>query len=384
MAALLRFHVAERPQIPTFRAGTVHAFEPNSARPPLAPMPTSSPTHDSTRDVPAAVRLGKLVLVVEDDDDLRFMYTECLEQLGYRAVGEADGTRGLEAAFQLRPDAVVLDVVVPGFDGIEATRRLRADPRTSGCIIVVVTGRGMERMQEATDAGCDAFICKPFDASALDLALRARVGAGDVEPTFAVQGDVIKRCACGRDLTRKQWLALPMCGRMQRPHRRSHYELRNCTCGSTLAVESDALHGPTPGSLGALDEHAEASARKTLYVVDRDPHVRHLVQQFVGNRYGVEFFDDGGVALDRVRTSPPAVLVTEILVPRLDGLALCRLIKGDPTTHDVPVLVFSILAADERAMAAGADAFLGKPLERESLIASLRDLTLPPHDPSTA
>ena len=352
----------------------------------LATMPTRPPTHDSTRDVAAAAPVGKLVLVVEDDDDLRFMYTECLGHLGYRAVGERDGTRGLEAAFRLRPDAVVLDIVVPGLDGIEATRRLRADPRTSGCIIVVVTGRGMERMQEATDAGCDAFICKPFDASALDLALRARDGAGDVEPTFAVPGGVVKRCACGRDLTRKQWLELPLCGRMKRPHRKSHYELRNCTCGSTLALESGAPPGPsmTHGSLGALDGDAETSARKTLYVVDRDPHVRRLVQQFVGNRYGVEFFDDGGAALDRVRTSPPAVLVTEILVPRLDGLALCRLIKGDPTTHDVPVLIFSVLAADERATAAGADAFLNKPLERESLIASLRDLTFPPQEPSTA
>src|SRR4029077_8481344 len=85
-------------------------------------------------------------------------------------------------------------------------------------------------------------------------------------------------------------------------------------------------------------------------------------------------FDDGYSALDGVRRSAPSALITEILIPRLDGLALCRLIKEDPVTEHVPVLVSSVLAAEERARRSGADAFLEKPLERKQLAASLTAL----------
>lgn len=117
--------------------------------------------------------------------------------------------------------------------------------------------------------------------------------------------------------------------------------------------------------------------RETVLVVDRDPHVRRLVQQFVSEAYTVEFLDDGRSALDRVRRSPPSALVTEILIPQLDGLALCRLVKADPGTRHVPILVFSTLAANDRARRSGADAFLAKPLEKRRLVASLRGLTNP-------
>ncbi len=112
--------------------------------------------------------------------------------------------------------------------------------------------------------------------------------------------------------------------------------------------------------------------RHTILFVDRDPHVRRLVQQFVGEVYVVEFADDGYSALDRVRASAPSAVVTEILIPRLDGLALCRSLKGDPVTLHVPVLIVSMLAAQERARQSGADGFLEKPIEKTSLVASIR------------
>jgi len=66
--------------------------------------------------------------------------------------------------------------------------------------------------------------------------------------------------------------------------------------------------------------------------------------------------------------------VTEILVPALDGLALCRRLKADPRTCDVAVLVFSILSAADRAREAGADAFLLKPLAEHTLVRTVQAL----------
>jgi CheY-like chemotaxis protein len=316
---------------------------------------------------------GPLVLVVEDDEDTRFLYAESLDRLGYRTAGESDARAGIEAAFRLRPDAILMDLAMPGVTGIEAIRALKADPRTSRSLIIVVTGSGMKWFAEARAAGCDAFFGKPFDPSALQHVLRA-LPASPETPITALPPDVVKRCGCGREFTRSRWLDLPRCGRVHLARRDMVVELRNCVCGSSLALERD-------GASAAADEGIEERAQgqdpgkqvvlEKVFVVDRDVNVRRLVLHFIGGAYIVEFLGDGYAALDRARRSPPAALVAEVMIPRLDGFALCRLLKRDVSTARVPVLLLSVLAANERARQAGADAFLGKPLEKESFVASL-------------
>jgi DNA-binding response OmpR family regulator len=118
---------------------------------------------------------------------------------------------------------------------------------------------------------------------------------------------------------------------------------------------------------------SEASA--LVLVVERDPHVRDLEKFFLNEAgFSVQFADDGVSALEIARMSMPAIIVTEILVPKLDGLALCRTVKRDPQLNHTAVLVFSILAASGRAREAGADAFLMKPLAERRLVDTVRDL----------
>ena len=121
------------------------------------------------------------------------------------------------------------------------------------------------------------------------------------------------------------------------------------------------------------DGRVEGSA--IILVVERDPHVRELEAFFLNEAgYAVEFSDDGYAALERARKLRPDMVITEVLVPRLDGLALCRKLKEDPETRGIMVLVFSILAAGTRAREAGADAFLIKPLAEHRLIDTVRQL----------
>ena len=114
---------------------------------------------------------------------------------------------------------------------------------------------------------------------------------------------------------------------------------------------------------------------RIVLIVERDHTVRSL-QRFFLERAGlaVEFADDGEAALERVRRDPPALVVTEILIPRLDGLSLCRRLREDPQTREVPVIVFSILAAGQRAGEAGATAFLRKPLIDSTFVAAVQEL----------
>lgn len=112
-----------------------------------------------------------------------------------------------------------------------------------------------------------------------------------------------------------------------------------------------------------------------ILVVERDPHVRELERYFLEEAgYAVEFAEDGLTALEQARDLQPEILITEILVPKLDGLALCRRVKADPATRDVAVLIFSILLAEDRAREAGADSFLRKPLAEKRLVETVREL----------
>jgi DNA-binding response OmpR family regulator len=128
--------------------------------------------------------------------------------------------------------------------------------------------------------------------------------------------------------------------------------------------QDDAPAPPRP----ALD-------RAVILVVERDPHVRDLEGFFLNEAgYAVEFAPDGVAALALARALLPRIVVTEILVAKLDGLSLCRTIKEDPALRGIAVLIFSILAAEARAREAGADAFLMKPLADRRLVDTVRAL----------
>lgn len=123
------------------------------------------------------------------------------------------------------------------------------------------------------------------------------------------------------------------------------------------------------------DTRSAAEGGALILVVERDPHVRELEAFFLKQAgFAVEFADDGAMALERARQLRPHLVITEILVPRLDGLSLCRRLKADPETPGVMVLIFSILTASARAREAGADAFLRKPLAEQRLVETVRQL----------
>lgn len=114
---------------------------------------------------------------------------------------------------------------------------------------------------------------------------------------------------------------------------------------------------------------------RLILIAERDRTVRELQTHFLAEAgFGVEFVDDGEAALERARASCPALIVTEIMIPKVDGLTLCRRLGEDPATSGIPVVVFSILAAASRADDAGAKAFLRKPLVGPVFVETVRTL----------
>ena len=115
-----------------------------------------------------------LVLLVEDDRDGRLLFVEWLLDAGFRVEQAHNGLQALERAFDLLPAAVVTDLNIPGIDGYELTRRLKADPRTSAIPVLAVTGYApfTQDPSRADRAGCDAILPKPCDPDDLATTLR--------------------------------------------------------------------------------------------------------------------------------------------------------------------------------------------------------------------
>jgi two-component system, cell cycle response regulator DivK len=103
-----------------------------------------------------------LILIVDDFQDNREMYAMYLTHSGLKVAEAADGDEALAQAFQLLPDLIVMDLSLPGLDGWEATRRLKADARTAHIPVLALTSHALDGFSEgARAAGCDGFVTKP-------------------------------------------------------------------------------------------------------------------------------------------------------------------------------------------------------------------------------
>jgi CheY-like chemotaxis protein len=105
---------------------------------------------------------GPLILVVDDYQDAREMYAEYLQYSGFRVAEARNGNEAVAQARSLRPDLILMDLSLPGMDGWEATRVLKADEATKRIPIVALTGHALAGASEgARKAGCDSFVTKP-------------------------------------------------------------------------------------------------------------------------------------------------------------------------------------------------------------------------------
>ena len=120
---------------------------------------------------------GPLILVVDDYDDAREMYAEYLVFCGFRIAEARNGNEALEQAFALKPDLILMDLSLPGMDGWEATRQLKADERTKNIPVVALTGHALAGASEgAKRAGCDSFVTKPCLPDDLVVEVRRMLG----------------------------------------------------------------------------------------------------------------------------------------------------------------------------------------------------------------
>ncbi|MBF6591445.1 MAG: response regulator transcription factor [Ktedonobacterales bacterium] len=141
-----------------------------------------------------AEALQRVILVVEDDADIREALVYNLRQEGYVVLAATDGAAAVELARQQVPALVLLDLMLPRMDGLEVCRRLRAQPRTAGVPILMLTARAEETDKiVGLEMGADDYVTKPFSWAEVRARVRAllRRGGGGAADADAPQRAVV-------------------------------------------------------------------------------------------------------------------------------------------------------------------------------------------------
>jgi DNA-binding response OmpR family regulator len=146
--------------------------------------------------------MPKTVLVIDDEPDLVRLVEYNLGKEGYLVLSARDGESGLKLARDQSPQAILLDVMLPGADGWEVCKRLRADPKTAGVPIIMLTAKAQEADRVlGLELGADDYLTKPFSVRELAArikAVRRRLDAG------SRPGEVVKAGPLSIDSGRRE------------------------------------------------------------------------------------------------------------------------------------------------------------------------------------
>jgi two-component system alkaline phosphatase synthesis response regulator PhoP len=143
--------------------------------------------------------MSKTILFIEDDRQIRAVVEGYLQQTGYRVLAASDGIRGLSLAQQEKPVLLILDLLLPGLDGLEIARRLRTsdDPALANMYVIMLTARIEEADRVVgLELGADDYVTKPFSPRELVArvrsALRRLESQADSAPTQVLQSDNLR------------------------------------------------------------------------------------------------------------------------------------------------------------------------------------------------
>jgi len=129
---------------------------------------------------PPMMHNGKTVLLVEDNEDNRIVYSTILQHFGYRVMEALNGEEGIAKARAERPDLILMDISIPVIDGWEATQVLKRDPDTKAIPIIALTAHALSSDREkAMEVGCDSYLAKPCEPKAVVSEVERFIGKGD-------------------------------------------------------------------------------------------------------------------------------------------------------------------------------------------------------------
>ncbi len=278
------------------------------------------------------------VLIVEDNAVNRQMLGRRLAARGFTVLEADTGEAGVAAAAAAPPDAVLMDLGLPGIDGCEATRRIKADPRSSRVPVIGLSAHAQAADREkALAAGCCEFETKPVNMPVLLAKLDAVLGAA---PPAVAQSD---------DIFGDAPLVDPA-----------------AATGVLARIPRPAPPSPPPATV-------PVGRKRVLVAEDHEANRVMLCRRLEKAGLQAVGAEDGTAALAALRADGPFdLLLLDVMMPGLDGYAVLAEVKADPALAAVPVVMISALdetASVARCIEAGAEDYLTKPYDPVILFA---------------
>ena len=122
-----------------------------------------------------------LILVADDDEDILLLVTTRLRRDGFNVVSASSGDQALALAREHKPRLAVLDIGMPGLDGLEVLAEIRADEELRGMLVLLLTAKAQESdVRRGYDSGADAYVKKPFSPAELSTRVRALLDPADI------------------------------------------------------------------------------------------------------------------------------------------------------------------------------------------------------------
>ncbi len=363
------------------------------------------------------------VLVADDQAENRDLLRSVLTPLGFQVCLAQDGAEAVAQCRAWTPHVILLDLRMPGIDGFEAARQIRAAHGSTVKIIALSAGVLPEQQQEALAAGVDAFLAKPFRAHELlaeiqrwtgveyvvgsdappageHLVLASAAGGGPDRPAVAPPaGPPPVRAAetpVSPDLSR---LPQPLAEQLREAARTANYRQLLGLIDQTRALDAD-LASRLDGLVKRFDYAAvqtfltksapspnaapDASPAARVLVAEDAPDIQRLMRAIlIGAGAAVDVADDGQQAYRLARASQAAgrpydLILMDVQMPVLDGLAAAQLLRHEGWQGPIVALTGQAQPEDrQRCLDAGCSEYLAKPVSRRDLLQVLSRYVAP-------
>jgi CheY-like chemotaxis protein len=257
------------------------------------------------------------ILIIEDEANNLDVARRIVRGAGHEALTATDGASGLDLARRERPDAVLVDLLLPKLDGWAITRALREEPWAKDIPIIAVSALAMQTDRErAREAGCNDFVTKPYAPAELRAVLNRYVPGG-------------------------------------------------------AAPKSEGRAAPAP--VPQIDPSERLG--RVLIVDDEPANVELLVRRLGGNGYETLTATNGHDAIAAATNEQPDLILMDVMMPGLDGWQATKLLKGDPRTANIPVVFVTARDRPEdvaQGFESGGIMYVNKPVEPIELFARVR------------
>ncbi len=288
-----------------------------------APVVVDSQISELRKSQPAP----KSILVADDDEHVRQLLRQEFEPRGYLVREAKDGADAIAQIKTLRPDLILLDIMMPKMNGFDVALVLRNDLAVTNIPIIILSG--IEERERAEKLGVEAYLTKPIDVDLLnrtiEMLLSKPIAESNLEP-------------------------IPTTGIAAKP----------------LNVEALIRQLKQPISFSNL---GSAEHLHTILVVDDDASTRKLLrQELEAKGYAVREAQDAAEAIAQVQEIKPDLITLDVIMPDVNGYALAAILKNDPLTVDIPIIMVSVLDHKETGLILGADRYITKPINMDTLI----------------